>query len=127
MGFAIAAKPIEWAESGDGQYWDEGRYGFSIGYDPGRGALERIVRHRKVDMSDFEVLFPIPENRRNADDMGMPPPAENSYTCGYCGYSGPCYGNGFSAPWCYRCGLNNRLVPNDLITSGAQNTDESAA
>lgn len=25
-------------------------------------------------MSDFEVLFPIPENRRNSDDMGMPSP-----------------------------------------------------
>ncbi len=23
--------------------------------------------------SEFETMFPIPENRRNADDMGMPP------------------------------------------------------
>ena len=25
-------------------------------------------------MSEFDTLFPMPENRRNADDMGLPPP-----------------------------------------------------
>lgn len=66
-------------------------------------------------MSELDALFPIPENRRNSDDMGMPSPAANSYTCGHCGYSGPCYGNGFSAPWCAKCQMNDKLVPNAPI------------
>lgn len=41
----------------------------------------------------------------------------DSYRCGYCGYEGKCYGTptsdkvGVSAPWCPRCGMNNRLIP----------------
>lgn len=35
------------------------------------------------------------------------------YKCGNCGYQGPCYGIptslGVSAPFCYKCGMNNRL------------------
>lgn len=29
-------------------------------------------------MSDFDILFPVPENRRNADDMGMPSPVKET-------------------------------------------------
>lgn len=35
------------------------------------------------------------------------------YKCGHCGYIGYCYGiptsQGVSAPFCYRCGMNNKL------------------
>ena len=38
--------------------------------------------------------------------------------CGYCGYEGYAYGtpyfgtiSGVSAPWCQRCGRNNKLEP----------------
>lgn len=37
------------------------------------------------------------------------------FKCGHCGYEGPCYGTahsaGISAPWCYRCGMNDKLAP----------------
>lgn len=41
------------------------------------------------------------------------------YHCGFCGYEGPCYGVPIfwkgecipSTPWCYHCGLNDRLTP----------------
>lgn len=41
------------------------------------------------------------------------------YKCGHCGFEGHCYGTpfiggmsggGVSAPWCPKCGLNNKLV-----------------
>lgn len=32
-------------------------------------------------MSYFESMFPIPENRRNADDMGMPPAVNRFEYC----------------------------------------------
>lgn len=32
------------------------------------------------------------------------------FVCGHCGYEGPCYGNGYSAPWCYKCQMNNKLT-----------------
>jgi hypothetical protein len=35
---------------------------------------------------------------------------KNRYHCGHCGYEGPCYTNGFSAPWCNRCQRNSKLV-----------------
>lgn len=34
--------------------------------------------------SDFEILFPMPENRRNADDMGMPSPIKSDPACSGC-------------------------------------------
>ncbi len=43
---------------------------------------------------------------------------DNNYACGNCGYEGPCYciagSNGLSAPFCHRCGMNNKL---EAITS----------
>lgn len=39
---------------------------------------------------------------------------DNNYKCGHCGYDGPCYGNGFSAPWCRRCERNDKLVKKDM-------------
>lgn len=36
---------------------------------------------------------------------------KNNYICGHCGYKGPCYGNGYSGPWCYRCQMNDKLIP----------------
>jgi len=53
----------------------------------------------------------MPTNTRNSDDMGMPP--TNNWKRGNCGYIGACYGTptdkGISAPWCNRCGMNNKL------------------
>jgi len=48
------------------------------------------------------------------------------YRCGHCGYEGYCYGighaKGVSAPFCYRCGMNDKLTPIEtgkkLITIG---------
>ena len=37
------------------------------------------------------------------------------YHCEQCGYEGNCYGSpsseGVSAPWCFQCGKNDKLVP----------------
>ena len=45
---------------------------------------------------------------------------EIKYKCGHCEYEGYCYGiphnTGVSAPFCYRCGMNNKLEP--LIKEG---------
>lgn len=46
----------------------------------------------------------------------------NNYKCGHCGYEGPCYGTptskGVSAPWCKRCGMNNKLTKiNETLAS----------
>ena len=36
------------------------------------------------------------------------------YSCGHCGFTGHCYGaptiHGVSAPWCYQCGMNDKLI-----------------
>lgn len=67
-------------------------------------------------MTAFDILFPAPTGGRNADDMGMPPPQRSGfgYTCGWCNYSGPCYGapvgDNVGAPWCPRCGRNDKLT-----------------
>lgn len=46
--------------------------------------------------------------------------ATNIYHCGHCDYKGPCYGvpssAGVSAPYCYRCEMNNKLVLVDKST-----------
>lgn len=37
------------------------------------------------------------------------------YHCEHCNFEGECYGTptsmGVSAPWCSRCGKNDRLIP----------------
>ena len=52
------------------------------------------------------------------------------YKCGHCGFEGYCYGTpfmggssggGVSAPWCPRCGMNNKLVP--VKTSSTNRND----
>lgn len=45
---------------------------------------------------------------------------ENRYRCGHCGYEGPCYGNGFSAPWCKQCQRNDKLEPADGVQHPAR-------
>lgn len=67
-------------------------------------------------MSDFEVLFPIPDNRRNSDDMGMPSPVAKMSTlypetlCADCGNKYgriPCG----EATWHMgKCGICDRLT-----------------
>ena len=76
-------------------------------------------------MSDLDIYFPPPTGGRNADDMGMPTPTHGTaYTCGHCGYTGTCYGTptnkGVSAPWCARCGVNNKLTVSNLKLRGSE-------
>lgn len=51
------------------------------------------------------------DNTSGTVDLMQPVP--NKYKCGHCGYEGPCYGaptsKGVTAPWCKRCGMNNKL------------------
>lgn len=53
-------------------------------------------------------------------------------TCGFCGYVGPCYGipvvppGSVSAPWCPRCGLNNKLVPQTANSGAGANSTQQA-
>lgn len=53
---------------------------------------------------------------------------EAVYNCGHCGFEGHCYGvpfvsgssGGVSAPWCPRCGINDKLVP--VIPQNSENS-----
>lgn len=42
------------------------------------------------------------------------PRSGGTYTCGHCGFTGPCFGaitsHGGTAPWCPQCGKNDKLV-----------------
>ena len=64
-------------------------------------------------MAAVMLLHGTPEQQREAVSHCAHKTA-NSYRCGHCGYEGPCYGQptsaGVSAPWCVRCGMNNRLT-----------------
>lgn len=57
----------------------------------------------------------------------MTPRSGNTYTCGYCKYTGPCYGEswatGVTAPWCPKCGKNDKLEPSK--TEEIQNKSKS--
>lgn len=57
---------------------------------------------------DEQVRLRLGEKKRE-------PARTNLYHCGHCSFEGACYGIpssvGVSAPFCTRCGMNNRLCP----------------